>query len=89
MRPKCLNSCILTVLATVLLATSAVAQTSRITQNVDNRLRTVLAGHLHPKAVAAALVGNDQGRVSPSLAMSYVTLMLTPSASQQADRDKL
>ena len=91
MRPKCPNSCILPVvatIATILFAASAVAQTSRITENVDNRLRTVLAWHLHPKAVAAALAGNDQGRVAPSLAMSYVTLMLAPSASQQADLEK-
>jgi uncharacterized protein (TIGR03437 family) len=89
MRQKCFNSCI-AVLATMtmLFAASAMAQTSRITQNIDNRSRTILTGHLHPKAVAAALAGNDQGRVSPSLAMSYVTLMLAPSASQQADLQK-
>src|SRR5580658_6817126 len=89
MRQKCFNSCI-AVLATMtmLFAASAMAQTSRITQNIDNRSRTILTGHLHPKAVAAALAGNDQGRVSPSLAMSYVTLMLAPSASQQTDLQK-
>ncbi|HTC36376.1 MAG TPA: protease pro-enzyme activation domain-containing protein [Bryobacteraceae bacterium] len=88
MRQKCLNPFILIVLATIWCAASAMAQTSRITQNVDNRVRTVLTGHLHPKAVAAALAGNDQGRVSPSLALSYITVTLAPSASQQADLEK-
>jgi len=69
----------------IVCAFSAFAQTSRITQTVDNTRRTVLAGHLHPKTSAA----NDQGRVAPSLAMSYVTLSLAPTASQQADLEKL
>ncbi len=61
----------------------------RITQPIDNRQRIVLAGNIHPKAIAAALAGNDQGRVSPSLAMPYITLMLAPSAGQQADLENL
>jgi len=73
MRPKCLCFC---AIATIICAASALAQTSR---------RTILAGHLHPKAQAA----NDQGRVAPSLPMSYVTLTLAPTASQQAELDKL
>jgi len=71
--------------AAIYCAASAAAQTSRITQPVDNRPRTVLAGNLHPKALAA----NDQGRVAPSLAIPYITLTLAPSASQQADLEKL
>ena len=43
--------------AAIFCAASAAAQTSRITQAVDNRQRAVLAGNLHPKAQAA----NDQG----------------------------
>ncbi|MGA3188816.1 MAG: protease pro-enzyme activation domain-containing protein [Bryobacteraceae bacterium] len=66
-------------------AASALAQTSRITQAVDNSQRTILAGHLHPKATAAS----DQGQVAPSLPMPYITLTLAPSASQQADLEKL
>jgi len=66
-------------------AAAAMAQTSRITETVDNSQRTILPGHLHPKA----RTGNDQGRVAPSLPMSYITLTLAPSASQQADLDKL
>src|SRR5579863_2412346 len=73
------------VIATIICSTSALAQTSRIAQTVDNRQRTMLAGHLHPKASASG----DQGRVEPSLPMSYITLTLAPSASQQADLEKL
>jgi uncharacterized protein (TIGR03437 family) len=84
---KCVNWCIAA--ATIFFAVNGMAQTSRITQTIDNRQRTVLAGNLHPKALAAALAGNDQGRVAPSLAMPYITLTLAPSASQQADLEKL
>ncbi len=61
----------------------------RITQAINNQQRTILAGNLHPKALAAALAGNDLGRVSPSLQLPYITLTLAPSASQQASLDKL
>ncbi len=47
--------------------------------------RTILPGHIHPLARAA----NDQGRVSPALQVSYVTLTLAQSASQQASLDQL
>jgi len=79
------NSCTVIIVGTIFCAASAMAQNRRITQTVDNRVRTVLTGHMHPKAVAA----NDQGRVAPSLALSYITLTLTPSATQRADLDKL
>ena len=82
---KCINSSIIIVFAAILGAGRAMAQTSRITQNVDNRVRTVLTGHMHPKALAS----NDQGRVAPSLAMSYITLRLAPTAAQQADLENL
>src|ERR1035441_9045010 len=85
MRTRCLNSGTAAMAAAIFCAASAAAQTSRITQPVDNRPRTVLAGNLHPKALAA----NDQGRVAPSLAVPYITLTLAPSASQQADLEKL
>jgi len=65
------------------------AQADRVTQTVDIRQRTVVTGNVHPKAVAAAVAGNDQGRVAPSLEMPYITLTLAPSASQQADLEKL
>src|SRR5579863_7919342 len=47
--------------------------------------RTVLPGHIHPLARPET----DQGRVSPALPLSYVTLTLAQSASQQASLDQL
>jgi uncharacterized protein (TIGR03437 family) len=88
MRTKYVSACI-AVVSALLWAASAMAQSSRIIQAPDNRLRTVLTGHLHPKAQAAALAGNDQGRVSPSLALPYITVALAPSAGQQAELEKL
>jgi uncharacterized protein (TIGR03437 family) len=61
------------------------AQQSRITKAIDNRERVVLSGHIHPKARPE----DDQGRVAPSLQMSYVTLMLAQSESQHADLQQL
>ena len=63
----------------------ASAQQSRITRPIDNQNRVTLTGHLHPKATPA----NDRGRVAPTLRLSYVTLTLTPSASQKADLNQL
>ena len=88
MRPKCFVFYAVAV-ATILSGVSASAQsgpsTNRITQNVENRQRTTLAGHIPPRARPE----NDRGRVSPSLEMSSVTLTLATSASQQADLEKL
>lgn len=47
--------------------------------------RTILQGQVHPLARPAS----DQGRVSPALQLSYVTLTLAQSASQQASLDQL
>jgi len=82
MRLKCLNLCTGVAL---ICAASAFAQTSRITEATDNSRRTILAGHVNPKAQPA----DDQGRVAPSLSIPYITLTLSPSASQQADLEKL
>jgi len=84
MRTKSPSVCIASVLA-ILCTASAMAQSSRITQPPDNRKRAVLTGNLHPKALPA----NDRGRVTPSLAIPYITLALAPSASQQTELDKL
>jgi uncharacterized protein (TIGR03437 family) len=61
------------------------AQRSRIAGRIDNNRRVELAGHIHPQASAQF----DQGLVEPSLALPNLTLMLQPSASQQADLEQL
>ena len=53
MRTECFDSRTAAIVAAIFCAASATAQTSRIAQSVDNRQRTVLAGNLHPKALAA------------------------------------
>jgi uncharacterized protein (TIGR03437 family) len=65
----------------LVIGSAANAQQSRITKPIDNTQRVTLTGHIHPKATPA----NDQGRVAPSLKLSYVTLTLTPSDAQKAD----
>ncbi|MDP8979487.1 MAG: protease pro-enzyme activation domain-containing protein [Acidobacteriota bacterium] len=80
--PNRLSACVLLLLAS---AFTAGAQPARITRAIDSRSRTTLAGHIHRHAVPE----NDMGRVSPSLPLSYVTLALAPSTSQQADLEKL
>ena len=66
-------------------AVSLLGQRSRIPAVIDEAHRVTLAGHIHPKARAE----NDQGRVEPSLVIPRVTLVLKPSATQQADLDRL
>jgi uncharacterized protein (TIGR03437 family) len=68
-----------------LLPAGAGAQQNRITRSIDNLQRIRLSGQIHPKA----RVENDRGRVAPSLKLSYVTLALLQSPSQQNDLDRL
>jgi uncharacterized protein (TIGR03437 family) len=72
-------------IAILALAAAANAQQNRIDRAVDIGQRHTLTGHLHPKARPE----NDQGRVLPSRKLSYVTLALANSATQQADLDQL
>jgi uncharacterized protein (TIGR03437 family) len=60
-------------------------QLNRVTETIDDQQRIALHGHMHPKARPE----NDQGRVSPSLRLSWVTLTLAQSPEQQAALDKL
>lgn len=85
MRTKCLHPSTTAVLAVLFCAASAPAQVSRIAQPVNNAVRTVLAGNVHPQVTPA----NDRGRVTPSLAMPYMTLNLSRSAAQEAALEKL
>ncbi|HME05579.1 MAG TPA: hypothetical protein VKG25_00960, partial [Bryobacteraceae bacterium] len=64
-------------------AGSGLAQQTRIAQKIDNTQRVTLTGQVHPKALPEF----DQGRVSPSLAISYVTIELAKSPSQQTGLD--
>lgn len=65
--------------------TAASAQTSRITEAVNNQKRAVLSGNIHPRIFSAT----DRGRVSPSLEMSYITVTLASSPSQLTDLQQL
>ncbi|SPF46721.1 exported hypothetical protein [Candidatus Sulfopaludibacter sp. SbA4] len=79
-----IGSVLLVVLILFFPAANLLAQPNRIARTVDNRQRVTLPGHIHPSARAE----NDQGRVDPSLPLSYVTVLLKPSDSQQADLDR-
>ena len=57
----------------------------RITLAIDNSRRMTLPGNVSPRTKS----GVDQGPVDPSMELPYVTLVLKPSASQQADLDQL
>ncbi len=78
---KCLGSlCVFAVAAPALLA-----QRDRILAKIDNTDRVTLKGHLHPKARS----DSDQGPVDPSLKLTYLTMVLKPSPTQQAELDRL
>ncbi|HLK50053.1 MAG TPA: protease pro-enzyme activation domain-containing protein [Bryobacteraceae bacterium] len=68
-----------------LLTFVAFPQPNRISQRITAAQRIRLTGSVHPKARAE----NDQGPVDPDMQLSRVTLVLHPSASQQAALDQL
>ena len=61
------------------------APPGRITRPIDTRQTVTLTGHVSPRAVATY----DQGEADPALELDHVMLMFKPSASQQADLDRL
>jgi len=61
------------------------APPDRITSAIDSSQRVELAKSVHPKAQAQF----DQGAVDPQMKLGYVTLLTSPSASQQRALDKL
>ena len=63
----------------------ALGAEDRITVAIDNSRRVTLPGHVSPRTKS----GVDQGPVDPSMELPYVTLVLKPSAGQQADLDRL
>ncbi len=66
-------------------ASTSFAQNDRMRAPIDNNQRVSLHGFVHPAARAA----NDQGAVDDSFAISGMTLVMQPSATQQAALDQL
>jgi len=56
------------------------AQPDRVTGAIDNSQTVVLKGSVHPLAQP----GRDQGPLDPSTELPYVSLLIQPSADQQA-----
>ena len=84
-RHRNLANCAGVVAISCLFTGSAFAQADRITKAIDISDRIVLNGRMPLRATAE----NDQGRVAPSMPMSYITLMLAKSPGQQAELDNL
>ncbi len=61
------------------------AQPDRIPGSIDSSQRATLPGRMHRDATPQ----NDQGPVDPSFQFGYVTLVISPSASQQAQLNQL
>jgi uncharacterized protein (TIGR03437 family) len=72
-------------LAAVAIAGSALAQQNRVARTIDNTQRVTLSGNMHPKARPE----DDQGRVSPSLNVPYMTMTLAQTDGQKAALDQL
>ena len=64
---------------------SLFAQKSRLTGALENTNRVPLTGHLQPRATPA----NDQGPAESELTLRNLSLVLKPSAEQQAALDAL
>jgi uncharacterized protein (TIGR03437 family) len=77
--------CFFTLTVLVSLPGGLLAQQSRISGRINDSQRFTLTGHVHPNAVN----DNDQGKAAGSLQLSRVTLVLKPSASQQAELNRL
>ncbi len=75
---------VLTILAALPVASSAAPQ-SRVVNAIDNNSRVTLAGHLRPQARGE----NDLGRLSPSVPLTHVTLVLSQSPAQQVELRQL
>src|SRR5690242_8304454 len=75
-----------TLLTFLLLASAATlpAQRNRIAGPVRDTRRAELRGHIHPDARAEF----DQGAADLSLVLPAITILLQPSAAQQADLEQ-
>lgn len=74
--------CLPTICAVVLLlcVSAGAAQPDRITAAIDNNQTVMLKGSVHPKAEPQY----DRGPVDPSMKLPFITLLIQPSAEQQA-----
>src|SRR5579859_1341100 len=61
------------------------AKHDRINEAIDDSVRTVLKGQVHPLARPEY----DQGPVNPTMELEFVILVLRPSAEQQSGIEKL
>jgi uncharacterized protein (TIGR03437 family) len=61
------------------------AQSDRISGRLDTGSLAAIQGNVRPSTVPS----NDRGRVAASQILDYITLSLKPTASQQADLDRL
>jgi uncharacterized protein (TIGR03437 family) len=66
-------------------ATASFAQPNRLLSKIDTAATHALPGRVHPLANSA----NDQGEVDSSFPLPYITMMLHPSAAQQAKLQQL
>jgi uncharacterized protein (TIGR03437 family) len=83
--PSILKRIALYALTLALPAAALFAQQLRIASPIDDSRRAILPGSLHPKARLIY----DQGPVDPSLKIPFITLVMKPSAAQQADLERL
>jgi subtilase family serine protease len=68
----------------LLAVSSAWAAPDRVTRTIDNEQAVALKGNVHPKAQAQY----DQGPVEASMKLPYITMLMRPTAHQQADLKK-
>ena len=69
----------------ILLPAALFAQKDRIAGAIDSAQTAAIPGSVHPLAKPQF----DEGPVDPSTRLNYITLMVKPSASQQAALDQL
>lgn len=74
-----------TTLLTCALASATVAQPRLLNGPIQDRQRVRMTGYIHPRATAAT----DLGPLDSSVALSGITLVLQPTAAQQADLERL
>src|SRR5262245_43685899 len=84
-RGACLRSLFVVLLGVTLFAPALSAQRSRLDGPIRSRQRVTLTGHTRAQLQNAT----DEGAVDPSAVLSDITLVLRPSAAQQADLAQL